>query len=142
MPMDRSLYHHNWDEIATQIKDEASWCCVECGRPCRKPGESIGEHYIRLKDSGNVSWLNDYWANWVQGNDYNGHGDGGIPPNKAGRFILPVAHLDHRPENCDRVNLKALCAPCHCRYDNTPESRAIKKKLKLERSGQLTLEVL
>lgn len=30
---------------------------------------------------------------------------------------LTVAHLNHIPEDCSRVNLKALCAPCHLRYD-------------------------
>jgi hypothetical protein len=53
------------------------------------------------------------------------------------RWVLTVAHLDHRPENCDRSNLKALCAPCHCRYDLSQMAR--KKMLKLERLGQLSL---
>lgn len=30
---------------------------------------------------------------------------------------LTVAHLNHTPEDCRRENLKALCAPCHLRYD-------------------------
>ena len=33
------------------------------------------------------------------------------------RRTLTVAHLDHTPENCDRDNLMAMCAPCHLRYD-------------------------
>ncbi len=41
MPMDRSLYPENWDELARQIKTEANWCCTECGRLCRPPGESF-----------------------------------------------------------------------------------------------------
>jgi hypothetical protein len=53
---------------------------------------------------------------------------------------LTVAHLDHNPANCDRANLRALCAPCHCRYDLQPSSMAVKKRLKAERQGQLTLE--
>jgi hypothetical protein len=48
-----------------------------------------------------------------------------------------VAHLDHSPKNCDRSNLRALCAPCHCRYDLSQMAR--KKRLKAERLGQLTL---
>lgn len=31
--------------------------------------------------------------------------------------VLTVAHLDHRPENCDPENLRALCQRCHNRYD-------------------------
>ena len=30
---------------------------------------------------------------------------------------LTVAHLNHTPEDCARENLKAMCAPCHLRYD-------------------------
>lgn len=30
---------------------------------------------------------------------------------------LTVAHLNHTPEDCSRTNLRALCAPCHLRYD-------------------------
>lgn len=32
-------------------------------------------------------------------------------------LTLTVAHLNHTPEDCRRENLKALCAPCHLRYD-------------------------
>jgi len=53
------------------------------------------------------------------------------------RFTLTVAHLDHCPPNCDRANLKALCAPCHCRYDL--KAMPQKKRLKAERQGQLTI---
>jgi hypothetical protein len=36
--------------------------------------------------------------------------------------------------------LRALCAPCHCRYDLQPSSMTIKRNLKRERQGQLRLE--
>lgn len=40
-------------------------------------------------------------------------------PGEPGRqtHTLTVAHLDHNPPNCARENLRALCAPCHLRYD-------------------------
>ena len=38
-------------------------------------------------------------------------------PFKGHRFTLTVAHLNHTPEDCRRENLRALCAPCHLRYD-------------------------
>jgi hypothetical protein len=53
------------------------------------------------------------------------------------RYLLTVAHLDHVPGNCDRENLKALCAPCHCRYDLSQMGR--KQFLKRERHGQLRI---
>lgn len=33
------------------------------------------------------------------------------------RIVLTVAHLDHQPENCDPVNLRAWCQRCHLAYD-------------------------
>ncbi len=41
----------------------------------------------------------------------------GVPLGSRGhRETLPVAHLDHDPENLN-ARLRALCAPCHLRYD-------------------------
>ena len=33
------------------------------------------------------------------------------------RRTLTVAHLNHTPADCRHENLRALCAPCHLRYD-------------------------
>jgi len=52
-------------------------------------------------------------------------------------FTLTVAHLNHRPEDCRPENLRALCAPCHCRYDLS--QMWLKRWLKRERQGQLNL---
>lgn len=51
--------------------------------------------------------------------------------------VLTVAHLNHQPEDCRPENLRALCAPCHCRYDLS--QMPLKRRLKLEREGQLNL---
>jgi hypothetical protein len=37
--------------------------------------------------------------------------------------VLTVAHLDHRPENCEDDNLRAMCQRCHNTYD-APMRRA------------------
>jgi hypothetical protein len=60
------------------------------------------------------------------------------------RRTLTVAHLDHDPGNCDRSNLRALCAPCHLRYDARMHARhATATRAKAaERSGQTTMEVI
>lgn len=39
MPMDRSLYPPNWEEIAHQVKEAANWTCQECSKQCYRPGE-------------------------------------------------------------------------------------------------------
>ena len=120
MPMNRALYPDNWDSIAQQVKAEADWTCEACGRTCRKPGESQIQFMARIQTArlSECLVIQEYLAH-------------------PKRWVLTVAHLDHRPENCDRSNLKALCAPCHCRYDLSQMAR--KKRLKAERHGQLTM---
>lgn len=115
MPMDRRLYPANWDEIALQIKEAANWSCQQCGRECRRKGETLSEFCTRR---------NSPWDEVVE------------HPQK---FTLTVAHLDHVPANCDLSNLKALCSGCHCRYDL--KAMSLKKRLKRERLGQLTLPI-
>lgn len=126
MPMDRRLYPDNWDELALEIKTEANWCCTECGRPCRQPGESFDDF---LKRCWNPSLEMRYPTYEM---------DGERRVSKAGRFVLTVAHIDHEPQNCDRTNLKALCAPCHGTYDLKQMGR--KRVLKAERAGQLRID--
>ena len=127
MPMDRRLYPENWDELALQIKTEANWCCTECGRPCRQPGESLDEAIARIERS-NHPKVSELW-DVVEDAE---------PVARLGRFKLTVAHLDHEPGNCDLNNLKALCAPCHGTYDLKQMGR--KRVLKAERAGQLRID--
>ena len=124
MPMDRSLYPDNWDELALAIKTEANWCCTECGRPCRRPGETREAAIFRLTLTEHPT-VAELWE--PSGAD--------AVVSKLGRFTLTVAHLDHQPQNCDLNNLKALCAPCHGTYDLKQMGR--KRVLKAERNGQL-----
>lgn len=44
MPMDRTKYPNNWDEIANTVKDQAGWKCEQCGLQCRFPGEQFDTH--------------------------------------------------------------------------------------------------
>ena len=122
MPMDRKLYPEDWETIALEVKEAADWHCVECGRPCRRPGQRFLELASLLIETG-----------WIRVGDDNFE--------HPTRFVLTVSHTDHNPANCQPENLRALCAPCHCRYDLQPSSMAIKKRLTLERNGQLTLGV-
>ena len=133
MPMDRSLYPEDWEAIALAIKEESNWTCEECGRPCRQPGESRPALCTRIETE-HPKWAGDLYE---LGEDEESML---IAIPKLTRFTLTVAHLDHVPENCDRSNLRALCAPCHCRYDL--KAMATKKRLKAERLGQLTIKEL
>jgi hypothetical protein len=133
--MDRSLYPEDWEAIAFRIKEDAQWTCQQCHRPCRRPGETVDELTTRLAelDPNEVTWLADLYA---EGYDITtGTTTQVVKPQ---RFTLTVAHLDHRPANCHPLNLKALCAPCHCRYDLSQMS--LKRQLRAERAGQLRLD--
>jgi hypothetical protein len=135
MPMNRKYYPTNWNAIATEIKEAANWQCVDCGRPCRRPGESVDDFSDRLEKDYPEGKFNGELFDEVDDPDSGGWEF--IP--RPQKFTLTVAHLDHVPENCDRANLRALCAPCHCRYDL--KAMPLKKTLKREREGQLRLEV-
>lgn len=88
MPMDRSKYPENWNEIALRVKEDADWRCQECGKQCYRPGQ---KHLNR-------------------------------------QYTLTVAHLDHKPMNCDPSNLKAMCSVCHLKYDNQHRAEQREKK--------------
>jgi hypothetical protein len=44
MPMDRTKYPPDWNDICYRIKQEAEWKCEECGKQCRFPGEEFDTH--------------------------------------------------------------------------------------------------
>lgn len=112
MPIDRSLYPENWEEIALQVKTEAKWICQQCGRQCKRSDEC--------------------WAEFARRGCLSGEIDG-----KYNRYILTVAHLDQNPANNDRSNLKALCSVCHLNHDRPfRQHNALAKR---ERRGQLNL---
>lgn len=49
-------------------------------------------------------------------------------PFDTHRRTLTVAHLNHTPEDCKRSNLKALCVPCHLRYDKDHHAETRRRK--------------
>lgn len=124
MPMNPKDYPPEWKAIAYLKKDLAQWKCEECRRPCRKPGETQAAFINRVPRR----WHDDLFE-----------GDECEISLRLGRFVLGVAHLDHNPANSAQKNLRALCAPCHRRYDLSQMGR--KKILKRERLGQLRLPV-
>ncbi len=120
MPMIRARYPEDWDIIALGVKDDADWCCEQCRRPCRRPNESVEDLFKRI-----LVWRPDF-----KPAEYH------AAPR---RWLLTVAHLDQRPENCEQENLKALCVVCHLRHDR--KFRSKQRHLKREWFGQLRLIV-
>ena len=50
MPMNRSIYPKDWDEIAHALKQRAGWRCEHCTRRCQAPGEPFmdGRHVLTV----------------------------------------------------------------------------------------------
>ena len=113
MPVNKSLYPDNWDEIAYNLKESVGWICENCDRICRRGKEPI--------------------------EDFIGRVTADLPENQAialseeirqkpMRFVLTVAHLNHIPMGVRPENLCCLCSGCHCRYD--AKSKAKRRRMK------------
>lgn len=112
----RHLYPENWKEISLAIRQRANWRCEVCCKSCRRPGESLEIFASRAGLSAELH-------------------------QNPQRWCLTVAHLNHEPSDCSPENLKAMCAPCHLKYDaqhHVNSRRANQRKL-LEAHGQLLL---
>jgi 5-methylcytosine-specific restriction endonuclease McrA len=136
MPMNRKLYPKNWDAIAYVVKEKANWTCEECGRPCRRIGESWAVFCAELLEHGSLHpW-------YIQTREIiHDEEMGETTVEKPGRFVLSVAHLDQNPGNNAPENLRALCSVCHLRYDAKPHavSRKRNRRRRQEEGGQLSL---
>jgi hypothetical protein len=112
----RHLYPDNWDKISLAVRQRSNWQCEVCCKPCRQPGESL-EAFASRAGLSSESILNPQ------------------------RWCLTVAHLNHQPSDCSSENLKAMCAPCHLRYDaqHHANSRRVNQRKLLEAQGQLLL---
>ena len=53
-------------------------------------------------------------------------------PFKTHKMTLTVAHLNHDPMDCRPENLKAMCAPCHLKYDCKHHIETRTKREKVE----------
>jgi hypothetical protein len=127
MPMEWERYTRDWKKTAKKIKEDARWQCQSCEKPCRKPGEKIADFEARLEPVWTKVLVEIICDDTI----------GMVVKYRPKRFLLTVAHLDQDPGNNSPENLRALCAPCHLRYD-TPH-RGYNRRKKRERKGQLSL---
>jgi len=58
-------------------------------------------------------------------------------PVTGSTVVLTVAHLDHKPENSSRDNLRAWCQRCHNTYD-APHRAANRARKRREKSHTQT----
>lgn len=114
MPMKRSLYPENWDEISAAIRVRAGDCCEVCGLPDR-------ECIVR-----NADCLEEFL---IFDDTFMGYRDMDGEPIRMSELpswyadakeivvVLTVGHLDHDPQNNDPDNLKCWCQLHHLRHD-------------------------
>jgi hypothetical protein len=109
MPIDKSKYPHNWNQISIQVRTEANWQCEWCGLK--------NKAVVQRTPSGPVEIL------VVWNNEKKGHEDtSAMRVNRLREFgltkiVLTVAHLDRDTTNNHRSNLAALCQKCHLGHD-------------------------
>jgi hypothetical protein len=141
MPIDRSKYPADWDDLSKAIRARAGDKCEFCGVP---------NHVFILRSTANP----EQYVILTEGADY-------IAPNgavynlmylpddfddsKEVWIVLTVAHLDQDTTNNAPANLKALCQRCHLNLDrphNLVKGRATridKKHKAIRKAGQLSL---
>lgn len=116
-PENRDRYPPDWPEISRRVREEAGQRCEACAAP-------NGELIRRGRDaSGGALWRPASATAYEDG--FCAETGVEVPDTGADtvdwgnpvKVVLTVAHLDHRPENVDRANLRAWCQRCHNAYD-------------------------
>ena len=98
-PENRHRYPPDWPEISHRIRFERAAGRCECTGECGRPrGHLDGDGRCRNTHGGSA------------------HGTGT-------RVVLTVAHLNHTPEDCRDINLRAMCQGCHLHYDTEHHTR-------------------
>lgn len=123
-------------KISLEIRNVAGWRCEQCGRPCRRPGQSWEKFKGWLLTEVQKPWFEEASEYHLEEET----GEWGYVDHPQ-RFTLTVARVDRDPNNNERANLKALCAPCQLAH-NAPAAKAGKQRKRRKRresNGQLTL---
>lgn len=123
-PENRGRYPADWPLISQRIRlgraANRCECRGECGTPHDRPPWDLDDADPPRCDS----WGGDLTVSERTGREY--------------VVVLTVAHLDHVPEHCEDANLRAMCQPCHLRYDadHHAATRAATRAAQLEAAGQ------
>ena len=121
-PENRDRYPADWPAISLRVREESGQKCEFCTAPnatmIRRGRAADGRAVWRhATDSAH---MNGFYDDGTEAPDSD---EDICTYSNPVRVVLTVAHLDHKPENCDRANLRALCQRCHNVYD-APMRRA------------------
>jgi len=139
-PENKSRYPADWPAIRLRILQRAGYRCEHPG--CNARQYSVG--WWSLDDRGwrwNAAWgQNDNDRTYSEARQVaaeldHDRSEEGPPPIV---IVLTVAHLDHRPENCDDDNLRAMCQRHHLAYDHD-HHRANAQATRRAKAGTLEL---
>lgn len=137
MPVDKSKYPPNWDELCAELKRAADWKCQDCGAA---HGTTI------YRERNTARWTEiltearaNFWRGYYQSETQLQVAHLGIPkPNGTPGDKSDT--MDCRPEN-----LRVLCRRCHLNFDlpenipNRRRTRLRRRRENAERHGQLTI---
>lgn len=133
MPMDRSLYPPDWEEISRRAREEAGNRCEWCGVKNGTFGFRVGGTFTAA--AGPHEFTEGVKKRCRD-----------LPTRpRCFRIVLTTMHVDHNPSNNERSNLVAACQRCHLNHDrvqhqaNAAVTRARKRGEALATSGQLSL---
>lgn len=136
-PENRKRYPQNWPTIRKSILKRAGHCCEWC----KLPNYAVGYRnetgaFVPATGNGPVdaigrgrTWPNQaipatYAEAREHADDFNFNDD-----RKWIVIVLTIAHVhDDSPENCDPLNLAALCQRCHNKHDAPARAKRRKEK--------------
>lgn len=131
----RIRYPDDWPQISAKVRLDAGnmceWCGVANGRMIQRGTDRDGVPLYRYADQ--TAHEDGYDA--VTGRRVPDTGEDTCDWRAPVKVILTVAHLDHKPENCDRENLRALCQRCHNAYDAPMRARGIAERKRAKRAA-------
>jgi len=103
MPLVRSRYPADWEEISKRVREEAGQKCEQCGVRNKAVGyrDPVTKEFRECAGESERANLKAEYGGRI----------------RFFTIVLTCAHLDHDTTNNERSNLKAWCQRCHLTYD-------------------------
>jgi hypothetical protein len=141
-PENKSRYPANWVEIRTRILARAKHRCEweGCGVENRSWGYWLPTGRFQTVSKGKIvaTYLPERRKNPKPPTQLGVRDQYGERDVKVIEIVLTIAHLDHKPENCHPMNLRAWCQKHHNQYDAKMRARGRQER---EIAAQMKLEI-